>query len=83
VRKVSSKSAIVRTSTSSDAARMPGASSGTSTCQNIRGVLAPNTRAADSRLGSICSMNGVITRITNGAAGIRFARITPQIVPAR
>ena len=47
-----------------------------------RPVPAPNTRAADSRFGSICSMNGVITRITNGAAGIRLARITPQIVPA-
>ena len=28
-------------------------------------------------------MNGVITSMTNGAAGIRFARITPAIVPPR
>src|SRR6201996_9331934 len=28
-------------------------------------------------------MNGVITRITNGSAGTRFARITPLSVPAR
>src|ERR1700761_8637847 len=40
-------------------------------------------RAAASRFGSICSMKGVITRITNGSAGTRFARITPLSVPAR
>jgi hypothetical protein len=27
-------------------------------------------------------MNGVITRIMNGTAGIMFARITPKMVPA-
>ena len=56
---------------------MPGISSGISTCQKMRSVLAPNTRAADSSVGSICSMNGVMTRITNGSAGTRLARITP------
>ena len=50
---------------------------GASTYQKMRSVPAPNTRAADSRFGSICSMNGVITRMTNGSAGTRFDRITP------
>src|SRR5450830_685100 len=62
---------------------MPGASNGTSTWRNIVKVRAPNTRAADSRFGSICSMKGVITRITNGSAGNRLAIITPCSVPAR
>src|SRR6202040_3257947 len=74
--------AMVRTRTSSAAARMPGARSGTSTWRKTRNVLAPKTRAAASSRGSICSMYGVITRTTNGTVGTRLATMTPFIVPA-
>src|SRR2546421_8034346 len=46
--------------------------------EKIRWVLAPHIRAADSTLGSICSMNGVMVSTTNGMAGTRLARITPR-----
>lgn len=42
--------------------KLPGQLSGGQ--RNTRAVLAPKTRAAASRFGSICSMNGVITRMT-------------------
>ena len=44
-------------------------------------VPAPSVRAAASIRGSICSMNGVIVRITNGTLGTRLAMITPVSVP--
>ena len=47
-----------------------------------RKVPAPNTRAAASMRGSICSMNGIITRMTNGTVGTRLAMTTPDMLPA-
>ncbi len=44
---------------------------------------APHIRAADSMLGSICSMNGVMVRMTNGTDGTRLASTTPLALPAR
>src|SRR5256714_4162347 len=67
----------VRTRTSTDAARIPGISSGARTRAKTCQVRAPHIRAAASTFGSICSMNGVIVRITNGIAGTRLTRITP------
>src|ERR1700738_1208807 len=75
-RKVSSNIAMARTRTSSAAARIPGARSGTSTWRKTRNVPAPKTRAAASSRGSICSMYGVITRTTNGTVGPRLATMT-------
>jgi hypothetical protein len=65
------------------AASMPGISSGPRIRVKTAEVLAPHIRAAASIFGSICSMNGVIVRITNGTDGTRFARITPVSDPAR
>src|SRR2546429_5339278 len=73
----------VRTSTRIDAARIPGMSNGERIRRNICRVFAPDIRAAASIFGSICSMNGVIVRITNGIAGTRFTRITPLSELAR
>src|SRR2546429_8347053 len=73
----------VRTSTSTAAARIPGTSNGIRMRRNTWYVFAPHIRAAASTFGSICSMNGVIVRITNGTAGTRFATITPVIELAR
>src|SRR2546421_2231598 len=69
----------VRTSTRIEAASTPGTSNGNRIRVNIRRVLAPHIRAADSTFGSICSMNGVIVSTTNGIAGTRLARITPYM----
>ena len=49
---------------------------------NSFGVVAPNTRAACSIRGSICSMNGIITSTTNGTVGTRLASTTPLSEPA-
>ena len=62
---------------------MPGTSSGPRIRVKIVRVRAPHIRAADSIFGSICSMNGVMTRMTNGTAGTRLARMTPVSRPAR
>ena len=75
--------AMVRTSTSSERRENAGHQQRHEHMHEQPQVPAPNTRAADSSFGSICSMNGVITRMTNGTAGTRLARITPEIVPPR
>ena len=67
----------VRTSTSTEAASMPGTSRGSRIRLKIWRVPAPHIRAAASTLGSICSMKGVIVSTTKGIAGTRFARTTP------
>ena len=72
----------VRTSTRIDAARIPGTSSGARIRVNTWRVPAPHMRAARSIVGSICSMNGVMVRMTNGTDGTRFARTTPVRCPA-
>ena len=56
---------------------MPGSSSGSSTWMKSRNVPAPKTRAAASMRGSICSMKGIMTRMTKGTVGTRLARMTP------
>ena len=73
VRKVSSNIAMVRTRTSSSAARMPGSEQRQQHVDESCNVSAPKTRAAASMRGSICSMNGIMTRMTKGTVGTRLA----------
>ena len=58
------------------AARIPGTSSGARIRVNTCRVRAPHIRAADSMAGLICSMKGVIVRITNGTDGTRLTSTT-------